>query len=312
MIKPGTFDIRYVKLRFTIEFPDGGAVPVYKTSALRGGMGEMLLRTNCVRDRVCEKCDFETECIVRRIMYPKLDILPSFMSSGDSVGFVIECNDYRDNLHPGDLLRFNLLLFGKTIVYFSQFLNAFYALGRNGLGTEKSRFQIVSVTNIRGKPIVEGENVYMKNYTIERVTDCIAFRKKQFTGDDSERTIRFTTPLSVKYRGKLLERFVPEALIEAACRRIYMLDCFEGIDSNVHDKDFIETLTVPETVRETHVSYSVRRYSNHQGSAMYLNGIEGELCVDEFGDELLEIMLAGELLHIGKTTSFGFGEYRIA
>ena len=46
--------IRYVKLHFTILFPEASSLPVNKVSALRGGMGEMLLRANCVRDRQCE------------------------------------------------------------------------------------------------------------------------------------------------------------------------------------------------------------------------------------------------------------------
>lgn len=51
--------VRYVKLHFKIMFLDDGTLPVNKVSALRGGMGEMLLRANCIRDRQCSVCDFE-------------------------------------------------------------------------------------------------------------------------------------------------------------------------------------------------------------------------------------------------------------
>ena len=40
--------IRYVKLHFTIEMLEDTVLPKYKASALRGGIGEMLLRANCV------------------------------------------------------------------------------------------------------------------------------------------------------------------------------------------------------------------------------------------------------------------------
>ena len=173
MISKGTFDIRYIKLHFIIEFVEDAILPVYKASALRGGMGEMLLRSNCVRDRKCEYCDFETECIVRRTMYSKMEIQPSFMSSGDSVGYVIECEDYREWVHSGDTLCFNLLLFGKTIVYFNQFLNAFYMLGINGIGRDMAGFRISSVTNTRKQPILNGTEVIMNNYDIQK-TGCIS------------------------------------------------------------------------------------------------------------------------------------------
>ena len=39
--------IRYIKLHFTIVLLTDTILPVDKVSALRGGMGEMLLRANC-------------------------------------------------------------------------------------------------------------------------------------------------------------------------------------------------------------------------------------------------------------------------
>lgn len=49
--------VRYIKLHFTISFIEDAVLPIRKVSAIRGGMGEMLLRANCIRDRVCESCD---------------------------------------------------------------------------------------------------------------------------------------------------------------------------------------------------------------------------------------------------------------
>ena len=98
------FSIRYVKLHFTLRMLEDTELPLNKPSALRGGMGEMLLRANCIRDRDCENCDFESECIVRRTMYSKMEIEPKFMSAGDSVGYVIECEDYRTDFNEGDEL----------------------------------------------------------------------------------------------------------------------------------------------------------------------------------------------------------------
>ncbi len=306
------FDIRYVKLHFTVEFTEEADVPVYKMSALRGGMGEMLLRANCIRDRDCDGCDFESECIVRRTMYSKMEIQPSFMTAGDSVGYVIECEDYREHVRAGDRMQFNMLLFGKTIVYFSQFLNSFYALGMNGLGKEKARFAIVSVTNTTAVPILNGGDVFMANLQVQYVSDYIAYRKKQLCPDtSSDICLSFKSPLTVKFRGEELREFVFEAILESACRRIYMLDCFEGIESWIHDKEYIDSVSVPQTSYEEHKSVSVRRYSERKNNAMYLRGIEGKLILSGVSEELLDILLAGELIHVGKNTSFGFGRYRI-
>ena len=44
---------------------------------------------------------------------------------------------------------------------------------------------------------------------------------------------------------------------------------------------------------------------------MYLKGIKGKIEVEEIGEEILPLYLAGELIHIGKNTSFGFGRYTL-
>ena len=51
--------IRYVDLTFMREIERRGTLPRNKVSALRGGLGQMLLEQNCIRDRKCDACDFE-------------------------------------------------------------------------------------------------------------------------------------------------------------------------------------------------------------------------------------------------------------
>lgn len=110
-------------------------------------MGEMLLRANCIRDRNCETCDFESECIVQRTMYSKFEEKPAYITKGDSIGYVIECENYQEEFEAGEAMQFHLMLFGKTIVYFNQYLQAFFALGMQGIGKYQARFEIIGVTN---------------------------------------------------------------------------------------------------------------------------------------------------------------------
>ena len=302
------FDIRYVKLHFTLQLTEDAVLPRYKASALRGGMGEMLLRANCIRDRKCELCDFEPECIVRRMMYSKMEIQPKFMTSGDSVGYVTECEDYHEEFSQGDTFRFNLILFGKSIVYFSQYLNALYALGMNGLGKEHGRFRIISITNTKGQEILRNDDILMKNYEVSRLQDYVDYRVANSQKNPPEGEILFKTPLALKYKGEMVRSFEPEAIFEGIKRRIYMLACFEGIESDIMNEVISE---VPEVISEDHYDISIRRYSNHQESAMNLKGIEGRLVLENIPEEMRDILYAGELVHIGKNTSFGFGRYRL-
>lgn len=301
-------EVRYIKLHFTLLFPEECYLPVSKASAIRGGMGEMLLRANCIRNRECEECDFHTECIVQRTMYSQFDNKPAFITSGDSVGYVVECENYQEYFEAGDTLNFNLILFGKTIVYFNQYLQALFALGQNGLGKEHARFIIVQVQNTKGQPILDGNDVYMKYYQVETLQSYVDYRMGQISESDRPTRMIFRTPLTQKYQGEFLEEFNMEAINKSIQRRLYMLNCFEGKDI---EEFYHEELDVPEILEQSHREIRIKRYSSRQDSRMYLKGIKGEILLEEIPQDLLEFYLAGELIHIGKNTSFGFGRYRL-
>ena len=108
-----------------------------KVSAIRGGIGEMLLRANCVRGRECESCDFESEVLCRGSCTQSMK-KPSFVTTGESVGYVLECDNYKEEFYQGDQLSFQLILFGKNIVYFNQYLQAISMLGASGLGKHQA------------------------------------------------------------------------------------------------------------------------------------------------------------------------------
>lgn len=298
--------VRYVKLHFKIRFWEDTRLPKNKVSAIRGGIGEMLLRANCIRDRNCGACDFESECIVRRTMYSKFERKPSFITSGDSVGYVLECENYEEDFRAGDTLGFQLILFGKTIVYFSQFLQAVCQLGAAGLGKEHSRYDIISITNTKGRELLEGQNVLMERYEIQTIGDYVRYRLDSTSV--WEYRIRFKTPASLKYQGEFQERLSVEAIIPAACRRLYILDCFEGLDCQ-------ETRWQGDLPGEEEVSsqvITVYRYSGTQDRKVALRGVKGDMKLSGLPEELLRILLAGEIMHIGKNTSFGFGRYRVS
>lgn len=299
-------EIRYVKLHFKIRFREDTILPMNKVSAIRGGIGEMLLRANCIRDRNCGTCDFEQECMVRRTMYSKFEKKPPFVTTGESVGYVLECENYEKTFYEGDILEFQLILFGKTIVYFSQFLQAICQLGFVGLGKDHSRYDLVSIENTRGKELLDGQDILMRRYEIQTIKDYVRYRLDQKS--TWEKRIRFKTSVTLKYQGKFQEKLALEAIIPAILRRIYILDCFEGMDCEElrWEKDY------PEAVEQNSRLITVYRYSSTQDRKVGLRGVKGDMELSELPQEMLPVLLAGEILHIGKNTSFGFGRYRVS
>ena len=86
-----------------------------------------------------------------------------------------------------------------------------------------------------------------------------------------------------------------------------MLDCFEGIESDL--REFQPKM--PEIIEQKHSFSLVKRYSNRKNARMELKGIRGYAQTEVMEDGLPELLLAGELIHVGKHTSFGFGRYTV-
>lgn len=299
-----TFDIPYIELDFYVEMLRDAVLPENKVSALRGGMGQMLLRQNCVSDRNCGDCMFLKACPVMHTLYTYMENKPEYVTGKESVGYLIECEDTKEEFKEGDGFVFRLILFGDSIVYFNLYLQAFCNLGMSGLGKNRARFGIAEVKNIQGEKIINGSRIDMRKYKICSLSDYIARRKTELEEKTGRYAMFFTTPLSMKYQQKYVKEFHPEALVKGAVRRLRMLNYYIG-----HPCDSPEFQKYPMVQSQTVQSKRSKRYSSTQKNTMPLKGITGTVIFEEMPDECLDYLIAGEMTHIGKNTSFGFGKY---
>ena len=300
------FDIPFIRLVFRAELTEDARLPETKTAALRGGMGEMLLRQNCISDWKCEACRFSRACVVRHTFYSYMEKKPAYMTGGESVGYLIECYDKRTRFRKGEAFEFTLMLFGESIVFFNIYLQAFCQLGMAGLGKDHARFRICEVRNTRGEAVVRENQVDMRLYHIMTVDRYIAQRRKELSAGRGNWMLTFISPLSMKYRGRYLQEFCGEALVSGAARRVQMLGCYIGTDADA--PVFAE---YPKIRKQTVSKESIRRYSGTQDSRMLLRGISGQVVFANMPEECIDYLIAGELTHMGKNTSFGFGKYRL-
>lgn len=303
---------RYVKMHFVISFKENCILPRNKVSAIRGGIGEMLLCANCVRDRQCENCDFKTECVVQKVFYSEFEKKPPFVTVGGSIGYVIECENYKTDFKAGERLWFNILLFGKTIVHFNQILQAVKMLGETGVFSNSNvKYDLVEVRNMERMLVYDGEYLNMDAFVVHTLFDYILFCKSRFDAllEKNEAVIVFNTPATIKHNKEKLSEFQMEAIIAAIKRRIYMLGCFEGIDSDF--LLFVSREELPRIVSQKQYVQGVRRYSNRKQEGMTMDGLKGWIHVTKLTEDMLSLLLIGELVHIGKNTSFGFGKYHL-
>lgn len=231
---------------------------------------------------------------------------PAYVTGPESIGYLIECTDKRTEYKKGSSFEFSLILFGDSIAFFNIYLQAFYYLGMVGLGKYKSRFRICEVRNTKNQRIAFDNNVDMSRYQINMLSDYINFRKRELKQESETWQLTFITPLSMKYQQEYMERFYPEALVKGAARRVQMLNYYIGTESEI--PQFTE---YPEIIDQNIKKQYVKRYSRTQNSHMTLQGIVGNVTFDIMPEQCLDYLIAGEVTHIGKNTSFGFGKYII-
>lgn len=320
--------VRYAKLRYTIRYLQDGEVPMDKESALRGGMGQMLLSQHCIQAHLrrsgkpCEECcSFCPDCLVQKIMYAKFQITPPYVTK-ESLGFVLHCPDKRTYVQAGDETEFVLTIFGNTLLYFSQFLYALHALGQNGLGKAHVPFAIAGIHNSEGDSILADGDIRMDRYNVEFLDQYVEKRYGQILQEAHEADafsleqgvciqLEFVSPITTKFCSEQVRTFdetTAPGVVNAICRRIHMLQLYEGI---LEEEERYYLGEDYEFLSGKGKAVCVTRHSSTKDSRIRMYGVKGYLTLQVYDPELLKILAAGELAHVGKNTRFGFGVYRI-
>ena len=306
-------DIPYTTLTFCLRFHKPVEVPEHKASALRGGLGEMLLQKNCVADRDCEMCRFQESCIVWNAFYTPMRFKPEYMTGKESLGYLIECDNLETSMDAGHGFAFRLKLFGRNIALFSQYLDAFWQLGQIGFGKKHARFEIAAVITEMDDMLLDEDGIHMDKFKICTVGDYVDMRMRELEKQAGSRkaaeegcVIHFMTPLSLRKDRVDLEHFDADAIWRAVHRKIQMMSYFDG-----NALELEKPLSWPQILDEREENASVKRYSNTHKRGMELKGIRGAVLMEPVSEERLEELLAGELFHIGRNNSFDFGRYEV-
>lgn len=299
------YNIRYIKLIFNLKIKEDSHLLQFKNSTLRGGMGRMLMEFSCLNDGDCDDCKNINNCMVKKVMYSKLKKKPDFIANDSSVGYIIECFDKKTEYKKNDILKFNLILFGDTINYINHFIYAFDVLGIKGIGKSYAKYEIINVCDDEGNLVFFEGNIAKENIKIKYVSEYIEQRKKSLI-NRPQIFLNFISPFRYKFQGHFKADINIEDLILALNRRINILYAYEGIDleSSVQ--------AINSELLDSKLSWKENtRYSEHQNQKMKLGGVEGTMTLNVENEGFIELLLAGELVHIGKNTSFGLGKYLI-
>lgn len=293
------YNIRYSICNFKMKLGQNSKLNYHKVSGIRGIIGQELLNRHCISDKNCKNCSFSNFCIPFNFYNMALKVEVPFTATDRVPPYVIICDDNRECIKKGEEIIFQIIFFSDSISFIPEVIRSIRSAGQN-YGLYNNKYTLLEVTNDCNEYIFNGEIIDINNIKWRLLSEYIDNRLSISTDIDY---LNIVNPLRYKKKGKLAKDIEPNDLIDLLIRRIVVLNALEGNKVNIDNNYnvFIRDKTLKWQESD--------RYSNRQKSKMKLGGIVGNILIDTDDIDFKRLLIAGELVHIGKSTAFGLGDY---
>lgn len=303
--------------RFDLTVTDEIVLPPYKGFAFRGVFGTVLRELACViPDENCSRCPFRHTCTYAYLFETSpaegIDGLRRFSNFPRPYIIHPPMGDQRQ-FRRYDSMSFDFVLIGRSSDCIPQIIMTFEEIGRRGIRNGQGRFMIDSVTAVGDK---ETEQIIYRKGALSGAP--ILLREILFQQQEDKNatdiTLMFYTPLLVEERGTIqIEPPQFGFLFENLARRITLLQLLHGTGgADTYQMDSLLEETKAIKIRATDMKWqSMERISNRQQARIKTGGLMGSITYSGNLTPFIPYLQAGELIHIGKSTTFGFGGYRV-
>lgn len=219
---------------------------------------------------------------------------------------------------PGDELRFGLTLIGEAVEELPYIIYAVSLMARHGFGAQRTPFALTEVLAI------DGSTTRLKVYTPDMACivphdvhrDLSELVKDRLTQIKLEDTLRllFLTPTRLRFQKNVPERQLFEHLVKSLSLRLTMLAQTHSATTLDYDYQALLMQARTATTQTKNLwQQELKRYSNRQKKHIEQDGFMGEaVFIGQAVPKLLPLLVAGEFLHVGSSTAFGLGRYRLA
>ncbi|MGQ9506162.1 MAG: CRISPR system precrRNA processing endoribonuclease RAMP protein Cas6 [Thermogutta sp.] len=295
----------FIELCFTAHLDGACSLKLpFLGATLRGALGYALKRISCqVKHGQCNKCVLSQVCPYNCLFEGIPTLNRQIMRKYPTVPqpFVLVVPPVASPL-PDGKLTWSVRLFGSACCYWPYLVYAYQRIGEEGLGRDRVRYTLGQVTDSLSDCVVwEGESAIVN----EPKLAAIDTRHSLPSGNCALRWV-FHTPLKLRLSGKKLTGL---DLVLAGRRRYEIMNYFYGsanesaADDEPHfeDQDFV--------TRDARIKrWDLRRFSGRQKHLVEFFGLLGEIVIEGPWGSCGEWLAAIPTLHLGKATSFGFGQ----
>lgn len=314
-------------LLFTTEVTTPLELEDYSGAALRGTIFTAVWRRFCTNKDTpsCADCPLHSLCPVSALVAP----LREENTRGRDIPrpyIILPPLGTARRYEPGQPLIFGITLFGSIIQLLPYLMLSLSELEANGLGKHlpenhgrRGHFRILSVESYHplrderqllyraGQPLVQApaQTVTVKDVAAEAANL-----------PSSALTLDFLTPVRLVDRERLVLRAEFRPLVQRLLERVRALDAAYGETDSapVVAEGGIDMVALAATItcqRDETRWEEVRSYSNRQKRSMPISGLRGSATFAGDMNAFRELLLWGQLVHVGKSVVKGNGWYTI-
>lgn len=307
------FTLSYAHFCFTMEALEDSVLPPYLGSTLRGALGHALRQLVCIFPRGdCKKCMHRWQCAFTYIMATsrqETDSEGNIRSVAVSHPYVIEPpEEQHTHYQKGILLQYRVLLVGNSISLLPLFIAAFMRVGKNGLGRNRHKFILQRVEQEHG-----GENILLWQGGDNLLQPPLPIEIGEQEAVETERiTVILHTPTRLVDKGRLDDSPDFSVFMRAVFRRLDSLGQIHGKGGlELNFQDYINKADQVQLMESNCSWFDWERYSSRQSAYMKLGGLVGKLTYGGDLSKFIPYLKMGQILHVGKNTSFGLGRYTL-
>jgi len=311
------------RYRIVLESQTEAVLPAIIGSTLRGAFGHALKAISCsVPHQNCGICFLSDVCLYTSVFEPT-----SLRLKDAPRPFVFEppipplTREISENLTlklrvaEQGKISFDLILLGEAIKKMPYFVYAFELMARHGLGADRQPFAISEVFYL--DPNFETYSIYVPSdskislHQTSNLAELIEIRLAEITVSDRIK-IRLLTPLRINRNREILEKITFNEFFKQCSLRLKFLSENYGLPIEYDYKFLMQKAEKAEIISRNLWRHNFQRWANRRERKEPLDGMLGEIefGADSFAD-FLPFTTAGEILHIGNTTSFGLGKFEI-
>lgn len=289
-------------LRATFAATGRGSLPPYLGSTLRGLLGHCIRGFVCPHPEVkCHLCSISADCAYAQ----------NFCSPGNEAGavnpFVLRALT-RDKMewNPMDTCQFDITLIGKSSEQAGLFIDAMQEMQAKGWGAARLPFKLLQVTDpVRNTLIWNNGKLWMRNCQPQQLD----FQQRRARAA----VVRFESPVRILVSRQLRKTLSFVELIQSLSRRIALLShAYAGYKLQWDEEAMLAAASGIRTAAESWQPVDFSRYSMTRGGKLDLPAISGWARYEGDLTPFTPLLAAGELLHVGKNATIGFGQYQVS